>query len=51
MIEMIRNITDHSSEIALVLDLVSTCEASEKYAKVTRPVVAIPIERIRAPRP
>jgi hypothetical protein len=31
--------------------LFSACDATEKYAKVTTPVDAIPIERIFAPAP
>src|SRR5918999_390046 len=43
--------TAHSSEMPLYSTSSSTCEAMAKYAKVTTPVVAIPIERMRAPRP
>ena len=50
MIETITNITDHSSATDEYCAAGSTCEATAKYAKVTTPVVAIPIERILAPR-
>jgi hypothetical protein len=43
--------TDHSSETPAYWSSPSTWEATEKYANVTTPVVAIPRERIRAPRP
>src|SRR3954451_963347 len=44
---------DHTSAIRLysTLSPPSTCAARTKYASVTRPVVAIPTARIRAPRP
>src|SRR5688500_20070147 len=45
------NISDHSSEMPLYSTSSSTCDATAKYAKVTTPVVAMPTERIRAPRP
>src|SRR3954471_15765687 len=48
MIEMTTNSTDHSSEIAPYAALGRTCEATAKYAKVNRPVDAIPIDRPRA---
>src|SRR3954462_11842531 len=50
MIEMTTNSTDHSSEIAPYAALGRTCEATAKYANVNRPIDAIPIDRIRAPR-
>ena len=46
------NMTDHSERDApYSTPSPSTCAASAKYANVTRPVVAIPTARIRAPRP
>ena len=42
---------DHSSETPEYSALSRTFAAIAKYAKVTRPVVAIPIDRIRAPAP
>src|SRR5215204_4341610 len=51
MTETVTNSTAHSSEIDAYCSSSRTCEATEKYANVTTPVVAIPIERIRAPRP
>ncbi len=43
--------TDHSRSIRLAGCSPSTWLAIEKYANVSRPVEAIPIERIRAPLP
>ena len=40
---------DHNSEIRVYCAGVSACAARAKYANVTTPVVAIPIDRIRAP--
>ena len=51
MTETVTNSTDHSSAICLYSTSSSTYDATEKYANVTSPVVAIPIERMRAPRP
>src|SRR5262245_56464160 len=48
---MIRNRIDHSSEMPLYSTSLRLWLASEKYANVTRPVVAMPTERIDAPRP
>src|ERR671916_3238545 len=45
------NISDHSSETPLYSTSSRTCDATAKYANVTTPVVAMPIERMRAPRP
>jgi hypothetical protein len=42
---------DQTSEMRLYSTGLSACAASAKYASVTTPVVAIPIDRIRAPRP
>src|SRR5829696_764439 len=44
------NISAHSSETPLYSTSSSTCDATAKYAKVTTPVVAMPTERMRAPR-
>src|SRR3954463_10605035 len=51
MIETITKRTAHSRLTPAYSSSLRTCEATEKYAKVTRPVVAIPIDRIVAPRP
>ena len=51
MTDTITNMIDHSSEIRVYWSGVSACAASAKYANVTTPVVAMPIDRIRAPRP
>src|SRR3954464_6583784 len=48
---MTQNITDQSRSIRLADSASRTCEATEKYANVKSPVVAMPIERMRAPRP
>src|SRR5690242_9804083 len=48
---MITNIADHSRSTRLAATSPSTWLAIEKYANVSRPVVAIPAERIRAPLP
>src|SRR5919108_799771 len=50
MIEMTTNSTDHRSEIAPYAAPGSTCEATAKYAKVNRPVDAMPTDSTRAPR-
>jgi hypothetical protein len=42
---------DQTSEMCLYSTGLSACAASAKYANVTRPVVAMPIDRILAPRP
>jgi hypothetical protein len=46
---MITNMTDHSRSTRFASPSPSTWLAIEKYAKVSSPVEAIPIERIRAP--
>ena len=43
--------TDHSTSMRLADSASSTWLAIEKYANVSRPVEAIPIERMRAPLP
>src|SRR3954452_12974634 len=48
---MITNITDQSRSIRLAATASRTCEATEKYANVNSPVVAIPMLSTRAPRP
>src|ERR1044071_3756866 len=42
---------DQTSEMCVYWAAVSACAASAKYANVTSPVSAMPIDRIRAPRP
>jgi hypothetical protein len=51
MTVVMMNRTAHSSEIAPYSSRSRTFDATAKYANVTRPVVASPIERTRAPRP
>jgi hypothetical protein len=48
---MITNMTDHSRAIRDADASPSTWLEIEKYANVIRPVHAIPIDRMRAPRP
>src|ERR687886_1608818 len=51
MTEMTTNSTDQSTEIAPYSAAGRTWLATAKYAKVNSPVEAIPIDRMRAPRP
>src|ERR671928_187255 len=51
MTEMTTNRTAQSSEIAPYSAAGRTWLATAKYAKVNSPVEAIPIDRMRAPRP
>jgi len=48
---MITNITDHNSAILAAAASLSTWLEIEKYASVSRPVQAIPTDRMRAPLP
>jgi hypothetical protein len=48
---MSTNITDHSSAIRDAAAPGRTWLETEKYASVSRPVHAIPTERMRAPAP
>ena len=51
MTEVITNMIAQTSEMRLYSTSLSAWAASAKYANVTIPVVAIPTDRIRAPRP
>src|SRR5436190_9248548 len=48
---MTTNVTAHSRSTRLTATALSTCDATAKYKAVKSPVLAMPTDRIRAPRP